>query len=319
MPPKKVTRARLRSMLGGAVHVQTCRLVAERMLQGMGWREGEAVRWADMASGLGTTAAAVQAAAGAGFEYVVAAEREADTARVHAAAWGTPNEGEATTANWTAWAGKVDAVGITPDCGRFSKRARRSAADTAGRVEEAMKELRAMAEGAEAMRPRAVMVESVGDLLEGENEETGERMEEVLRQAMPEMAWRAQVLDAHKHGAAAMARSRAFWVGVRGGWVGGESDGGEGDGGSDGSGSGGGDGDSGRGESGGGDGRGSGRGGSNSRRGDGDGDGGGGGGDAERTNDSGGRSGGDDASGESGAGRGRNGSARRKRKQGETE
>jgi len=63
------------------------------------------------------------------------------------------------------------------------------------------------------------LVESVSDLLRGERVEDGERVMVILREAMPEMEWRAQVLDAHRHGAAAMARERAFIVGVRGGWA----------------------------------------------------------------------------------------------------
>ena len=219
MPRKKVAEARLRSMMGGAMHAPTGELAAKCMMEGMGWQVGDTLRWADMASGVGTTAAAVQAAAGGKFTYVVAAERSKDTARVLEEAWGVENVGEATTAEWRKWARRADAVGLTQDCGRFSKRARKSKERTDEGVEAGLDELRRMAEGAEMMKTRAVMVESVGDLLDGENEEVGRRLEEVLRRAMPTMEWRAQVLDAHMHGAAAMARRRAFWVGVRGGWA----------------------------------------------------------------------------------------------------
>ena len=75
------------------------------------------------------------------------------------------------------------------------------------------------ADTAQVDRECGGLVESVSDLLRGERVEDGERVMVILREAMPEMEWRAQVLDAHRHGAAAMARERAFIVGVRGGWA----------------------------------------------------------------------------------------------------
>ena len=222
MPLKKITKVKLRRMLGGAIHIPTGSCAARAMVRGMGWVAGESLRWADMGSGVGATAAAVQQVVGqTQFQYVVAAERDADASTILREAWGLAMDtvGEAVGAPWVQYAGQVDAVGLTADCGPLSRRARRKGSDRDGRTAKALTEFRGMAEGAEAMQPQAVLVESVSDLLCGERVEDGERIMEILREVMPEMEWRAQVLDAHRHGAAAMARERAFIVGVRGGWA----------------------------------------------------------------------------------------------------
>ena len=197
-----------------------------RMIQAMGGTEGEGLRWADVASGVGTTAAAAQAAAtaeGIGFEYVAAAERNGKAARVNEMAWGRGKKGkrmyrgEAESRNWGRLRGRVDAIGVTLNCGKWSKLERKQGRER--KTREALEEMGRVMRAVAAAEPRAVVVESVAEMLEGgERDAEGKQYEEVLKMAFPGMEWRAQALDAHRHGAAAMTRWRGFWVGVQGGW-----------------------------------------------------------------------------------------------------
>jgi hypothetical protein len=223
-----IAKSKLRSMLGGGVHVPTAAKAIRAVMKGAGWTEGARMLWADVGSGVGMTAAAAMKAAGGGhFKYVAAAEEDEETAAVLRDAWGggvKVHMRKAEHVDWGQYRGKLNSVGITLNCGTWSRRPRSEAEEAEERKLDALQEMEEVLEALERARPDLVIIETVSDVLDGEAWRDGTRILALLRKAMPEMTWRVQTLSAHRHGAAAMERARAFIGGVRGGWQGGGPD-----------------------------------------------------------------------------------------------
>ena len=214
-----VTQQDARGMLGGALHIPSARAVAEKTLEGLGWK-GEEIRLADVYSGVGTLALAVGQAAGRRVRYVAAAEKNSKARKVLRAAWGREVKirKEARKAGWGgAKPDRIDIAGVTMPCGPVSKLNGHPPSESA--LKDRREEMKEVLEMIAEWEPRAVIIESVAELLKGRNEKEGRKEEEVMRRALRGYEIRAQVVKAEERGGVRMRRNRAYWVAIRGVWA----------------------------------------------------------------------------------------------------
>lgn len=213
-------------MLGAAIDIDVATLVAEAALKKAGMLEqarNEGLTYADVCSGVGTLAAAIERITRGRMQYAFAAEKDGAKRRVLEKAWegyGLKSHIHRDAKDIEAITGEqvsVDVFGATPDCGRWSRLATRSGNERRRqRAREAARDMKTWIAYAIARQPAIVIIESVSELQkDGKEREHGEVIEENLQRHLPTYQWYKQVVGARKHAGKPMDRERAFWVGVR--------------------------------------------------------------------------------------------------------
>ena len=203
-------------MLGAAMHVGAFKLVLARALELAGVEVGgqRRVRMGDACSGVGTAAEAMEQLTSGQWEYVFAAEQAPTPRMVLETAWGHRGlrrvHGDARTVH-AEEKETVDVYVMTPDCYPFSKAGRGRDRSTAAAGVEAMLRY------AQMRQPSVVIMENAHELITGAATSvraSGEEIEAAMRRVKG-YKWYKQAVCAAEHGGSAMARKRAFWVGVR--------------------------------------------------------------------------------------------------------
>ena len=174
-------------------------------------------RLRDACSGVGTAAAAMEHVTNGNFRYMAASESKAAQRGILQRAWahrGLRQEmiyGDAYGAE-SAAGPEADVYIMSPECGKWS----REGNTTRAQEMEETEKVGIMMQYAARVKPAVVIMESAEDLLgEGHTRASGAEIERQLKEALPGHEWRAQVVDAHRHGGVPMHRRRAFWVGTR--------------------------------------------------------------------------------------------------------
>ena len=217
---EKTTKTKAAAMLGAAAHVGVLRAVIRGGMTraGITPETGDVVVMADLCSGVGTVAEAMEQETKGRWRYARAAEKEKEREEVLLDAWGVRGlteekvQKDAYDVDALDAAPECDVLAMTPECGPYSRQSMTNLSE----AKTETKKVATMMRYAARVRPAVVIMESVADLLTSTRmRPCGEEIERHLREALPDYEWRKQVVDPARHIGVPMSRERAFWVGTR--------------------------------------------------------------------------------------------------------